>query len=158
MTRLEAGDVARWSAARLYLVISGLTLLVLSAIGFSLDASFPTSPEAVRNTEPAYILGLLETNGWHNLAGVLSAALALGFALRPEWAITGALFKGALYVIVTASIALAGGETFLLASNDADQVVHASLAVGGLATGAATASRRSRNVGAGVNRSTVPRR
>jgi hypothetical protein len=126
-----------WSPARRYLVISGVFLLALAAVGFAYSRSFPTSPDAVAGGTRE-ILGVLLTNGWHNLAGLLSGVVALGFAIRPEWARTGALVKGVFYVGVTTSLLITDARTLLLGSNWADQIIHASLAVGGLATGLAT--------------------
>jgi hypothetical protein len=140
-TGISAETSAAWSPARIYLVVSGAFLVVASAIGFTLDSSFPTSAETVRATSPEHIYGVLATNGWHNLSGLLSGLAALAFALKPEWARTGALFKGVIYVFVTTSIAIWGGETFLIASNAGDQVVHATLAVTGLGAGLVTPKR-----------------
>jgi hypothetical protein len=131
-----------WSPARIYLVVSGLMLVGAAVAGFALTTSFPGSAEGVRAADNPHIYGILETNGWHNLASLVSGSLSLTFALRPEWARAGALFKGSMYTVVTASIAIWGPEVFLLASNTADQVVHGSLAATGLATGLAT--RRAR--------------
>ncbi len=133
--------VATWSPARIYLVASGIFLVVSSAVGFAVDSSFPASAAEVDSAGSGHIFGIFETNGWHNLAAVISGAIALGFAARPEWARAGALLKGAMYVAVTTSIAIWGPETFKIASNAADQVVHASLAVTGLAAGLATPPR-----------------
>ena len=137
-SRLVRG--ATWSPARVYLVGSGIFLLVVAAAGFALNTTFPIGAAETESAESDHIFGILETNGWHNLAGLISGVVALGFALKPEWARAGALLKGAFYVVVTSGIALWGGETFWIASNAADQVVHASLAVGGLATGFFTRS------------------
>ena len=126
------GDIA-WSPARVYLVASGVFLLIVAAAGFALNTAFPIGAQEARSAESDHIFGILETNGWHNLAGLISGVVALGFAARPEWARLGALLKGAFYVAVTSGIALWGGPTFWIASNAADQVVHATLAVGGLA-------------------------
>ena len=125
----------KWSPARIYLVASGILLLVLAAAGFAVNRTFPIGMHEFQAAGSGHILGLLETNGWHNLAGVISGVVALGFALKPEWARVGALLKGAFYVVVTTSIALWGGDTFWIASNGPDQVIHGSLAVGGLLTG-----------------------
>jgi Domain of unknown function (DUF4383) len=134
---------SEWSPARLYLVISGIGLVLIAGLGFLYDRSFPASADEVPSAGSGYIFGILETNGWHNLNGVISGVIALGFALRPEWARVGALFKGTLYVVVTSAIAIWGPETLLIASNTADQIAHASLAVGGIATGLLTPSSKS---------------
>lgn len=136
-----ASEAGRWSPARWYLVISGVLLLILAAVGFAYSRAFPTDPDAVAEGT-AKALGILLTNGWHNLAGLLSGIVALGFALRPGWARTGALVKGWFYVGVTTSLLAVNAETFLLGSNWADQLIHASLAVGGLAAGLLTPRAR----------------
>ncbi|MDQ3982001.1 MAG: DUF4383 domain-containing protein [Actinomycetota bacterium] len=133
--------VATWSPARIYLVVSGVFLVVASAVGFGIDSSFPASAAEVDSAGSGHIFGIFETNGWHNLSALISGAIALGFAVRPEWARAGALLKGTMYVAVTTSIAIWGPETFKVASNGADQVVHASLALTGLAAGLATPRR-----------------
>ena len=124
-----------WSPARIYLVTSGVFLLVTSTAGFLIDRTFPIGAEEFRSAGSHHVFGVLETNGWHNLAGLVGAFLALAFAVRPQWSRFGALFKGWIYVGVTAALAIWGGHTFWVASNNADQVVHAALAVGGLITG-----------------------
>lgn len=129
-----------WSPARVYLVVSGIFLVGAALTGFGYSTSFPSSAEAVRSAHNPHIYGIFETNGWHNLTSLVSGLVSLSFALRPEWARTGALVKGSLYTVVTISIAVWGADTFLIASNAADQVVHASLAVAGFA--AALATRR----------------
>ena len=134
-----AKAAAQWSPARIYLVASGMLLLLLAVAGFAINTTFPTDPSRVHPTSD-HIFGILETNGWHNLAGTLSGIVALGFATRANWSRLGALVKGVFYVAVTGAIAIWGGETFWLASNAADQVVHAMLAVGGLTTAAVTRS------------------
>lgn len=131
-----------WSPARVYLVVSGVFLLVVAAAGFALNQNFAIGPDYLAGHDAsAHVFGILETNGWHSLAGLVSGVVALGFALRPEWARAGALVKGAFYVAVTTAIALWGPETFWIASNGADQVVHATLGVAGLASGLLTRPR-----------------
>jgi hypothetical protein len=130
-----------WSPARVYLVVSGVFLVGAALTGFGLSTSFPTSANAVHSADNPHIYGIFETNGWHNLGALISGAISLAFAVRPEWARTGAFVKGSMYAVVTLSIALWGPETFLLASNTADQIVHGSLAVAGLAAAGATPRR-----------------
>ena len=136
------GGVAAWSPARIYLVASGAFLLVLAAAGFAVNTAFPSDASRVTDAASDHIFGIFETNGWHNLAGLISGLVALTFCIRPEWARLGALVKGFGYVLVTTSIAIWGGETFLIASNAADQIVHGSLAVGGIVTGLLTPPRK----------------
>ncbi len=131
-----------WSAARVYLVVSGIFLVGAAVAGFGYSTSFPSSAGAVRAAVDPHIYGIFETNGWHNLTALVSGVISLSFALRPEWARTGAFVKGSLYSVVTIAIALWGPETFLIASNAADQVVHATLAASGLAAGFLTPRSR----------------
>lgn len=123
---------------RLYLVVSGSLLVAIGAAGFAVDTSFPTAAGEVERLGSGHLFGILETNGWHNVAGLASGVVAFAFAARPQWARLGALLQGSLYIAVTAAVAIWGGETFWIASNMADQVVHSLLAVGGLASGLAT--------------------
>jgi Domain of unknown function (DUF4383) len=141
VNRTDLSKSTRWSPARLYLVVSGAFLLVVAVAGFAVNHSFPIGRDQVEAAGTGHLLGILETNGWHNLAGLFSGLVALGFATRPRWARFGALLKGAFYVVVTTSIAIWGGETFWIATNDADQVVHASLAIGGVVSGLLTQPR-----------------
>jgi hypothetical protein len=138
---VQATTTASWSPARLYLVVSGVFLLILGVIGFALTTAFPTGAGEVDGAGSGHILGIFETNGWHNLAALGSGAVSLAFALRPETARLGAFVKGGFYVAVTSSIALWGGETFWIASNTADQFLHGAMAVGGLTTGFMTPRR-----------------
>jgi hypothetical protein len=131
---------ARWSPARLYLVISAGVLLFFSAAGFVVNRDFPIGTGQVETAGSDHIFGLFATNGWHNLAGLISAIVALAFATRPKWARLGALLKGVFYVGVTASVAIWGPETFWIAANTPDQVVHAALGIGGIATGLLTSA------------------
>ena len=132
---------AAWSPARIYLVASGVFLVVSALLGFAVNSSFPATPDAVESAGSGHILGIFETNGLHNLTAMISGAIALGFAVKPEWARTGAFFKGVMYVAVTVSIAVWGPETFKFASNGADQVVHGALGVAGLGAALATPRR-----------------
>jgi hypothetical protein len=135
---------ATWSPARAYLVASGVFLVLAAVVGFGVNSAFPETSGEVHAAGSGHVFGIFETNGWHNLSSLISGAIALGFALRPEWARAGAFVKGALYVAVTVSIALWGPETFRIASNAADQVVHGTLGITGLAAGAATPRRRAK--------------
>lgn len=87
----------------------------------------------------AHIFGVFETNGWHNLAAVALAAVALSVAFgKPSWSRSAAMLIGIFHIGVTVSLILWEPSTFWLASNDADQVVHATYAVGGIASAFAT--------------------
>lgn len=130
-----------WSPARIYLVATGVVLVLVALLGFGVDRSFPATPAEVDSAGSGHILGIFETNGWHNLSSLVSGVISLGFATKPRWARTGAFVKGFMYVAVTISIAVFGAETFKIASNTADQIAHATFGVAGLAAALATPAR-----------------
>lgn len=116
-------------------MVSGVYLLVTGLAGFAADGSFPLTQEAVEGSQ-GHIFGVLETNGWHNAAALAVAVPSLVVAaLRPRWSSSAALASGLANAVVFVLFAVWGGATFLVASNDADQVVHASTAIGGLLAG-----------------------
>jgi hypothetical protein len=125
-----------------YLAVSGVYLIVLSGAGFLYDSSFPTSSEHVMHD---LAFGVFETNGWHNVAGLLFGLIAIAFLVRPEWARVGAVIVGVPNAIVFVAFALWDPRTFLIASNGADQVVHAALGFGGILAALATRSSFARN-------------
>jgi hypothetical protein len=125
----------QWSPARVYLVVSGVMLMFFAVAGFAVNRAFPIGAGQVEEAGTGHIFGLLETNGWHSLGGVVSAAVAFAFALKPQWSRTGALVKGVYYVVLTIVVGVWGGETFWIASNAADQVFHAAFGIGGVVTG-----------------------
>ena len=119
----------------MYLAASGLFLLVAGLVGFTLDLSFPTSAADVAHSH-GHIYGVLETNGWHNLAAVgLGLPSMLIAAWRPALASATCLVTGLLNGAVFCAFAFWGPETFLVASNSGDQVLHAVLAVCGTGSG-----------------------
>lgn len=79
-----------WSPARVYLVVSGVFLLVFAGAGFLVNSTFPIGTNELARAGSGHTLGIFETNGWHSLAGVISGIVALGFALKSDWARFGA--------------------------------------------------------------------
>jgi hypothetical protein len=138
-SRLGAGlGGRRWSPARIYLLVSGVYLAVLGGVGFLYNHSFPTGARAMHHASTAHIFGTFETNGWHNLAGLLFGVIALAFVTRPERARLGALAVGVPNAFVFITFAVADPKTFWIASNGADNVVHAVLGFGGILAALAT--------------------
>lgn len=122
-------------ASRTFLVISGVYLALTGLAGFTVSSSFPTNRESVEASH-GHIFGVLETNGWHNLAALALALPSLYVAVRrPGWAPVVAVLSGLANTVVFVLFAVLGGAAFLIASNDADQVVHAATALGGLLCG-----------------------
>lgn len=87
-----------WSPARLFLIVSALWHLLVGSAGFVASSSFPIGA-AARVDESAHFLGIFETNGWHNLAGLVLGLASLAFAMRPERARFGALSLGTSMVV-----------------------------------------------------------
>ncbi len=130
---------ARWTPARIFLCLGGGWLLVVGIVGFALNSTFPIGAAEAQASHSAHIFGVFETNGWHNLAAMLFAVVALPVVfLRPDWSRSTAMMLGVVHVGVTLGLSLWDPSTFWVASNSADQVVHAGYAVGGIATAMAT--------------------
>lgn len=132
MTSLRRHRPTTWPPARLFLAVSGACLLLIGVAGFALDSSFPTSSAHVAHGH-AKIFGIFATNGWHNLGALAMAMPALGVALaRPALSRVTALAVGGSNALVFLLFAIWEPSVFWIASNIADQVLHAALAVGGI--------------------------
>jgi hypothetical protein len=101
------------------------------------------------------VLGLLDTNGWHNVFHLAFVPLAFWVAGRLSGSRPFAAFTGFLYVVMgLAGIAL-GNDAVLLGLmpvNILDSVIHLSLGVFGVAAAwyAATARRSQPRVAVGA--------
>ena len=123
--------------AQLYALIFGATLVVAGILGFFYNASFGTGD----GTERAAVLGVLDVNGWHNLVHIATGALGLAVAGSYGGSRGYALRLGAVYALVAllGFIAGDGDEIFnLIPVNTEDNVLHALIAVAGIAAGLAT--------------------
>jgi len=111
----------RWSFAQIGLLIICVLHVIQAVIGFILEPSFATGP----NAPTVQLLGM-DYNGWHAVAGLALFAPGLVFALRKSWAV--------LYLIAAA---IAGGlpgiwaffshqvaVVFTFPNNITDAVVH----------------------------------
>src|SRR3990172_3238791 len=88
-----------WSPTGLYLLVSGVWLVVVAGVvGFIYNSDFAIDTRPGSSSD---IFGILETNGWHNLAGLLGGLAALGFALKAATAHFRALSLGVVYLILT---------------------------------------------------------
>ena len=135
------GEALSWTPARVFMGVSAVWHLPLGLIGLVTDRTFPIGATATTHAESEYIFGVFETNGWHSLAALLLGAISLLFAWRPERARTAALVIGIFHVAVFGSLVLWGPETFWIASNTSDQVVHSTTAIAGLVAGSMTPRR-----------------
>lgn len=128
----------RWTPARWFLLAMAASHLPLGVMGLLIDRSFPVGANAAESAGSAHVFGLFETNGWHSLAALLLGVLALSFAVYPTRARTVAIAIGVSHVAIVLSLVVGDPSTFWFASNNADQVVHASTAVGGTVSGLLT--------------------
>jgi hypothetical protein len=125
--------------ARLYCLVAGAALVVAGIAGFLVNAEFPARGEAVDPENQGELLGIFATNGWVNVASVvtgLAGLAAAGYAARGY-----ALIYGCLAVALGIAGFVAGqddGALAWFANNGADNVLY--VAVGGLGVLAALAS------------------
>ena len=129
-----------WSPARIYMAVGAVWHIPLGIAGLLYDQTFPVGSGAAATANSETIFGIWETNGWHSLLALLLGIVMTYYTLYPRHARDSALTIGLLHVGIVASLAVADPSTFWLASNGADQVVHASTAIGGV--GSALLTRR----------------
>lgn len=140
---LDVRSRHRWTAARWFLLVAAVWHLPLGIAGFFVDRSFPIGADAAESAGSAYVFGVFKTNGWHSLAALILGVVALYFTLYPRRARSVALAVGVIHVGIVGALIVRDPSTFWIASNDADQIVHASSAVGGIVCGLLTPSARS---------------
>ncbi len=121
-----------WTPARIFMVFSIGYHVPLGIAGLLIDQSFPLGPNAAAEAGSALIFGVFRTNGWHSLAALILGVISVYFAARPAHARDAALAFGISHVVIVLSLILWDPSTFMLASNDADQVIHAITAIGGI--------------------------
>ena len=131
----------RWSPARIFMLVAVVVHVPLGIVGLIEDQSFPIGATAAERAGSGLAFGLFETNGWHSLAALVIAIIAVYFTVYPRRARDAALAIGLFHVGVVVSLILWDPSTFWLASNAADQVVHASTAIGGIASALLTRPR-----------------
>lgn len=127
------GQALRWSPARVFMLVSSIWHLLLGIVGLFYDRSFPFGSAATKNGGSDHIFGIFETNGWHSVAALTLGAVSLYFVMRPGRARDAAMVIGVFHVALVAALVVWPPEVFWMASNTADQIVHASTAIGGIA-------------------------
>ena len=130
-----------WTPSRIFMLVAAVWLLPLGVVGLVYDRTFPVGSRAAASAQSDHIFGIFETNGWHSLAALVLGVVAAYFALYPRRARDAALVIGVIHVGIVVSLALWEPSTFWLASNGADQIVHAATAVGGIGSALATPRR-----------------
>ena len=138
------GSEQSWSPARIFMLVGAIVHIPLGIVGLLYNQAFPVGSSDAAHSASDHIFGIFMTNGWHS-----SAALGLGiamtyFTLNPRRAREAALAIGLFHVGIFIGLVLFDPSTFWLASNGADQVIHASTAIFG--TGSALLTRRDRPV------------
>jgi len=141
-----------WTPARVFMAVSAVWHLPLGVAGLIYDQTFPIGSDAAATAGSDHIFGIFETNGWHSLAALLLGIVSLYFALLPQRARIAALVIGVFHVAIVVALFVWKPETFWIASNVADQVVHSSTAVGGIVSGLMTSSRRGMIIRADASR------
>ena len=136
-----APERSAWTPARIFLLISTLYHVPLGVAGLIAERTFPVGAAATARAGSDFVFGVFETNGWHSVAALLVAAVSLYFTLRPARAREAALSLGVFHVGLVVALMVRPPETFWLASNAADQVIHAFTAVGGIVSARMTPGR-----------------
>lgn len=128
----------RWDASRVFMAASAIWHLPLGVIGLLIDQTFPLSSAEAAAGHSEHIFGVFETNGWHSLAALLLGIVSTFFLIRPTRAREAALAIGVAHVGFVLALVVWAPSTFLIASNMADQFVHASTAATALLAGVLT--------------------
>lgn len=126
------------------MLVSTLYHLPLGIAGLIYDRTFPIGAAAAERAGSELVFGIFETNGWHSVAALAVGLISVYFAIYPRRARDVALAIGLFHVGIVASLIIWPPSTFWLASNFADQVVHASTAIGGIGSALLTRPRGSK--------------
>jgi Domain of unknown function (DUF4383) len=116
------------------MLVATMVHLPLGIAGLVYDQTFPAGATAAARAGSELVFGIFETNGWHSLAALVIGIIAAYLTMYPRRARDTALLIGLFHVGIVTSLVVWEPSTFWLASNTADQVVHASTAIGGIAS------------------------
>ena len=125
------------SAAQVFALVVGATLVVAGIAGFFYNASFGTGDGTDRDA----VLGILDVNGWHNVVHILSGVIGLAVAGSYDASRVYALGFGAIYLVVAllGFVAGDGDEIFnLIPVNTEDNVLHLLIGFAGVGAGLLT--------------------
>ncbi|MEA2287088.1 MAG: hypothetical protein QOJ21_3131 [Solirubrobacteraceae bacterium] len=125
------------SPARLYAMIAGVVLVAAGILGFFYEPAFSSDP-SVRSP----VLGILDTNGFHNVVHIATGVLGILAARTVSSARTYCLLFGSVYHVVAIWGFALGGDGSILSIipvNTEDSVLHLILSAGGFAAYAASA-------------------
>jgi hypothetical protein len=124
--------------AQVYSLVFGATLLLVGIIGFFVNSSFDTGSNLNGDD-----LIVFEVNGWHNVVHILSGLVGLALWRRRDTAYSFALGFGIVYFAVFVWGLIQDPILNLIPVNGADHVLHALIALAGIA--AAMASKELRD-------------
>ncbi len=93
-------------ASRGYLWIWCTTIVVLGVGSLVVNPDFATGQDVT----VGHLFGVIETNGWHGLAALLSGIVGLAFARSPRWAPRVAVGIGLVTGVVPAAVFFAFGD------------------------------------------------
>lgn len=118
------------SHAELYIMLVGVALTVIGAVGFAVNADFATGSAATTDR-----LLFFDVNGWHNLVHLASGLVALGLVNTGRATARNALIYGAAYAVVTVWGMVDSPILNMIPIGDNESVLHGAIAAIGLAIG-----------------------
>ncbi len=124
--------------AQAYALIFGIVLVVVGILGFFVEPSFAVGDDVVKGEKVL----LFEINGWHNVVHLVTGAIGIAVAGSVLASRTYCLVYGGVYllVLILGLVALDDRDVLLklIPINDADNVLHAVLAVTAVGAGLVT--------------------
>lgn len=134
-----------WTPARWFMLVAAVWHIPLGIIGLIYDRTFPIGSGAASRAHSEHIFGIFETNGWHNLAAVVIAVPSLAVVYAwPRFTRVMSLVVGVSNTAVFVLFAVIDPATVWVASNAADQVIHALTGAGGILAAIVTRSTTTR--------------
>ena len=124
--------IPSWSPARVFMLVAAVVHGPLGIAGLLYDQTFPVGAGAAASAGSEHIFGVFETNGWHSMAALGLGIVMAYLTINPRRARDGALIIGLMHVGVVAALVVWDPSKLWLASNGADQMIHASTAIGGI--------------------------
>lgn len=121
--------------AQLYALVLGLVLVLVGILGFFVNASFAVG-ELVERDE----LIIFDVNGWHNVVHLASGAVGLAMAGTAASARLFAIGFGVVYGLVFVLGLFMDPLLGIIPINAADNVLHALIAIVGIAAGLASSA------------------
>ena len=122
--------------AEMYSLVFGATLLLVGILGFLVNSSFDTGA----NIEGDNLI-VFEVNGWHNIVHLLSGVVGLAMSRRRDTAYQFALGFGIVYFAVFVWGLVQDPILNIIPVNGADHVLHALIALAGIAAALASKDR-----------------